>query len=110
MKRVFKAYDRDHAHAVKRRDFERGLKDLRLDRAFSSSEQRELAKAFEDNVGDVKYGSFVDAALGKSNSDGDEEELTDEFVDEALVQVADIASKVESAFGHFVDNLCPSEA
>jgi Ca2+-binding EF-hand superfamily protein len=65
MKRVFKAYDRDHAHAVQRRDFERGLKDLRLDRAFSSSEQRELAKAFEDVMGDVKYGSFVDAALGK---------------------------------------------
>ena len=33
------------------------------------------------------------------------EELTDEFVDEALVQVADIASKVESAFGRFVENL-----
>ena len=38
------------------------------------------------------------------------EELTDEFVDDALVHVADIASKVESAFGHFVDNLPPSEA
>ena len=38
------------------------------------------------------------------------EELTDEFVDEALVQVADIASKGESAFGHFVDNPPPSEA
>ena len=38
------------------------------------------------------------------------EELTDEFVDDALVHVADVASKVKSAFGHFVDNLPPSEA
>ena len=38
------------------------------------------------------------------------EQSGDEFVDEALVPVADIASKVESAFGHFVDNLPPSEA